>query len=239
MNIDQFRNVLPHEMNQENSLWVRYVIRPISFYVAYVFQRLGFTANGVTYLSIIIVFIAFIFFLLESHVFTIAGAVMVQIWMILDCVDGNLARVSHIKNPYGDFVDAMGGYTILGFVFLGLGMVAARESGWLSQYIPDIFFVLLGSIASVSTLTARLIFQKLVAVEYEFRISTKPRTNKPEGVLQFLEKNIGISGMFMPSMLLAVLFSFVQVIVIFYAAYYLSILIFCYFRFIFKVKRIE
>ena len=43
-------------------------------------------------------FIAFIFFLLEGRVFTIIGAAMVNIWMILDCVDGNLARISKVKN---------------------------------------------------------------------------------------------------------------------------------------------
>ena len=239
MNVNQVRNALPREMNQENSLWVRHVIRPISFYVAYGFKRVGFTPNGVTYLAIIVAFVAFILFLLRERASTIVGAVMVQIWMILDCVDGNLARTSEKKNPYGDFVDAMGGYTILGFVFVGLGMVAETEVSWINRYVPENYFLLLGSIASVSTLTARLIFQKFVAVQYEFRISANPRSEKPGGILHFLEKNLGISGLFMPAMLLAAVFNFVQVIVVFYAAYYLAILMFCYLRFILKVKRVE
>jgi len=239
MNINQFRNALPREMNQENSLWVRYVIRPISFYVAYVFQRLGFTANGVSYVSIIVAFVAFVFFLFGSRVFAIVGAVLVHIWMLLDCVDGNLARVSEIKNPYGEFVDSMSGYTLLGFVFLGLGMVAETEASWLNHYIPEHYFLLLGGIASVSTLTARLLFQKFVATEYEIRVSTNPRSIKPRGLLHFLEKNVGISGLFMPAMLLAVLLSYIQAIVIFYAAYYFTILMICYLRFIFIVKKVE
>lgn len=237
MNIDQFRNVYSQEMKKENSLWVRFVIRPISFYVAYAFQRLGFKANGVSYLSIIVVFVAFTCFLIESRALAIVGAMMVQIWMILDCVDGNLARVSKVKNPYGVFVDAMSGYTMLGFVFLGIGMVAEREVSCLNQYIPDNFFILMGGIASVSTLTSRLIFQKLIATQYEFEISSDPRSNKPGGILRFLDKNIGISGLFMPAMLVAAVFRFNQIIVIFYAVYFSAVLIFCYLRFIFKVQR--
>ena len=238
MNIEQFRNALPPEINQENSLWLRHVIRPISFYAAYAFQRLGFTANRVTYLSIIVAFVAFIIFLLGGRVFTIAGAVMVQIWMILDCVDGNLARVNEKKNPYGAFVDAMSGYTLLGFVFLGIGIVAEREPGWLNQYIPDNFFILLGSIAAVSTLTARLIFQKFVATEYEFGISRYPRSNKPGRLLHFLDKNIGISGLFMPALLFMAIFNFMQLLVVFYSVYYFCVLIFCYVKFIRKVENV-
>ena len=211
----------------------------LSFYVAYVFQRLGFTANGVSYLSIIVAFVAFVFFLLGNRGFVIVGAILVHMWMLLDCVDGNLARVNEIKNPYGEFVDSMSGYTLLAFVFLGLGMVAETEASWLNCYISENYFLLLGSIASVSTLTTRLIFQKFVATEYEIRVSTNPRSIRPRGLLNLLEKNVGISGLFMPAMLLAVLFSYVQAIVVFYAAYYFAILIICYLRFIFVVKRIE
>ncbi len=236
MSIEQFRNTMSQEKIQRDSLWVRYVIRPVSFYAAYFFQRLGFTANGVTYLSIIIAFYAFILFLLERRIFTIIGATLIQIWVILDCVDGNLARVSKVKNPYGDFIDAMGGYTMLGFIFLALGMVAERESGWLSQYIHGHFFVLFGGIAAVSTLIARLIFQKFVATEYRFKISSVS-SNKPREMIYFLDKNIGLSGLFAPVILIAVVFGFTQVVVVFYAAYYLVVLMFCYLRFIFKVRR--
>jgi len=237
MNIQQFRKTISQEKNRKDSLWVRYVIRPVSFYVASFFKRLGFTANGVTYLSIIVVFLAFILFLLESRIFTIAGAVLVQIWMILDCVDGNLARVSKTKNPYGDAIDAMSGYTMYGFVFLGLGMVAERDSGWLNHYTPDYFFVLLGGIAAVCTLTARLVFQKFATTEYKLKASNRQLSNRPRRVVYFVDKNIGLSGFFMPAMLITVAFSFTQVLVVFYAIYYLAVLMFCYLRFILKVQR--
>jgi len=238
MNVNRFRNASTLELSQENSIWLRYIVRPLSFYVAYVFQRLGFTANGVSYLSILVAFAAFLFFLLGNRVFVIVGAVLVHMWMLLDCVDGNLARVSEIKNPYGEFVDSMSGYTLLGFVFLGLGMVAETEVSWLNRYVGENYFLLLGSIASVSTLTTRLIFQKFVATGYEIRLSTNPGSIRPRGLLNFLEKNVGISGLFMPAMLLAVLFSYVQAIVVFYAAYYFAILIICYLRLIFAMKRV-
>jgi phosphatidylglycerophosphate synthase len=236
MNIEQFRNTLPTGKIQNDSLWVRYVIRNISFYIAYLFQLLGFTANGVTYLSILVVFFAFILFLIEGRFFTISAAVLTQIWLVLDCVDGNLARSSKTKNPYGDAIDAMSGYTFYGFVFLGIGAAAARESGWISQYAPESFFVLIGGIAGASTLVSRIIFQKFLTTGYESRITSTPKSNGFGKNIYLLDKNIGISGFFLPLILLAAIFGFIQEMVVFYSLYYFTVLIFVYARFILKTS---
>lgn len=236
MNIKEFKDVYTEEIRTENSLWVRHIARPISFYFSYFFKKMGLEANQVTYLSMVVIGGAFVLFLLNSRISVIVAALLVNLWMILDCADGNLARVSKKKNPYGEFVDAMAGYTTLGLVLLGIGAAAGREHTWLQQFIPQSYFIFIGALTAISTLLYRLLFQKFIAVEYKYRISQELQLSKPTGLLPTLDKNFSISGLFQPALLLAAVLNFLQFLIVFYFFYYTCVLICTYAKLIMKVE---
>lgn len=51
-----------------------------------------------------------------------------NIWLITDSADGNMARSVGGK-PYGDFIDATSSYAMVGFIFPGLGWAIYKDGG--------------------------------------------------------------------------------------------------------------
>lgn len=237
MDIEQFKKVYSPEIRAENSLWMRHVLRPVSYYVAAFFKKIGVGANAVTYISMAVVMYSFIFFIMGTRTSAIIGALLVNLWMLLDCTDGNLARANPKKSPYGDFVDAMGGYTMNAFVFLGIGVAAEHEMTALRSHFPCGFFAMCGGLASVNSLLCRLMYQKIVATEYEFRITASPQSNKPAGVIKQFDKNVNMSGFFLPALFIATLAGLLQPFIMLYTLYFIIGLIYIYAKFIRKVER--
>jgi len=73
--------------------WVsRFLYRPVTIYFTWICAKLGMSANGVTLLSGIAIFFAAICYALPSPWAWLAGAALVQLYFILDHVDGEMAR---------------------------------------------------------------------------------------------------------------------------------------------------
>jgi len=119
---------LPAE-KKDDTPWSKFVLRPLSFPAAWIFLALGWGPNAVTYLSAV--------FCVCGFGFLAAGPVWAA-WMgmgffflfgILDCADGNVARVRRKPSPWGAWVDAFGGYVAYTTILLGAGAVAQTQSG--------------------------------------------------------------------------------------------------------------
>lgn len=62
ISMKEIRDSLPEEKNRADSLWTRYILRPLSVPVAWLCLRWGLRANTVSYLSALIcVFAALLF----------------------------------------------------------------------------------------------------------------------------------------------------------------------------------
>ena len=84
---------------------VYWVFRPLSFPIAQVCLNLGISAKGVTLLSLIVVLSLPVYVLMDwpsAHIYIAAAATG---FMVMDCVDGNMARVSGTANPQGRYLD--------------------------------------------------------------------------------------------------------------------------------------
>ncbi len=79
--------------SKDDPFWVsKYFYRHITIYFTWVCAKLGLSANGVTLASAIAVFAGAICFGLPSRWTWLAGALLVQLYFILDHVDGEMAR---------------------------------------------------------------------------------------------------------------------------------------------------
>ena len=103
----------------------RYFHNSIAAQIVSVLKNTGVTPDQVTYTSIFIGLIsAYIFSLGAPWSFFLAGIIL-ELVLILDCVDGQLARVKKCASDWGRLLDGIAGYIIylavLGGIMIGLG----------------------------------------------------------------------------------------------------------------------
>jgi hypothetical protein len=151
-----------------NEIWTYYAVRPLSFFVAAWFVRAGITANQVTWLSMVVLVAGCALLGFGSHAAAVLGAGLINVWLLLDCADGNIARYHKTFSTYGAFLDSIGGYAAYALVFLAAGVALSNRPGevWLAPFwnggtaADGARWLLLGAWASIAALWARLVFQK-------------------------------------------------------------------------------
>lgn len=159
------RESMPEWKKKKDPILVRFVTRPISFYISAFLANLGINANAVSYFSGYIAIVGACCFLFDSHKMNILGSSLVFLWLILDCVDGNLAR-SVKRQAFGDFADATSSYILIGVLITCLGFAAYNEGGvFFSKGNP--WIILIGAFASSSDTMMRLIYHKYKENERE------------------------------------------------------------------------
>ncbi|MPN63205.1 hypothetical protein SDC9_210960 [bioreactor metagenome] len=145
----------------------------------------------------------------------------------------------------GSYVDAICGYSIIAFSFVGLGVAAFHTEG-VFIHKGAVIAVILGAFASILDIYARLIYQRyLVALtengmpiddEKEDDNKTKSLKSKINYFRKRIGKEIGISGAYMPALIISAIFNVFDVILIFYFLFNLAA--FCA-SFLLYVKRAQ
>jgi phosphatidylglycerophosphate synthase len=106
------------------------VTRRLYVYLTWLFIRFRVSANQVS-LSVgilgIISGVAFIW----GHF--LIGVLLLQIWYLLDAVDGEVARYHGVDDLTGDYTDKLMHYVIEGGIFyaIGCGLAKAYDSSWI------------------------------------------------------------------------------------------------------------
>jgi len=116
------------------------------------------TPNGVTILATAVGLLAAMAFAVGGYAAGIVGALLFQLSAILDCCDGEVARLKFLESPFGEQLDV----ALDNLVHLGLyaGMAwAAFKSGW----GPVALF--LGGLAAVGNMAAFVVVQKATRIK--------------------------------------------------------------------------
>lgn len=88
----------------------RIFYRPLGYRIAKAIQHTGITPNAVTILSIFVGAAAGVFWFFPYNIaYAIAGILFLVSANILDCVDGQLARLTGIKSQVGRILDGLAG----------------------------------------------------------------------------------------------------------------------------------
>lgn len=113
----------------------RWFYRPIGFRIARALRHTGITPNMVTILSIFVGAAAGPLFFYNSLWLNLLGALALVLANILDCVDGQLARLTGIKSKIGRILDGLAGdiWFLLIYLFLAFRLNA--------QYDTRLFFI--------------------------------------------------------------------------------------------------
>ncbi len=213
---------LPVKKNSNSSWWVKLWVRRVSFIFTYLFINLGFSPNGVSVVSMFVALTSFICFAIPQTWALIVALVCINLWLILDCVDGNIARCRKKKTVYGEFVDDIGGYYVVAFVYLAISVRAFCEGGILINDTPMI--IVIGAVSCISDVLARLINKDYgnFSMKRPDYIATD-YTNESKKSISYLRrrvgKELGISGAFMPLAILCGILQCYDLMTIFYCAF--------------------
>ena len=90
----------------DDGLVATFLSRPLSRPVTRLVLRVGGTPNQVTGLSVLVGLAAAAMFALGTAWSLVAGAVLLQLSLVLDCVDGDVARFQRSFSPVGAWLDA-------------------------------------------------------------------------------------------------------------------------------------
>ena len=169
------RSSLPAKKNRSDSYWTRWVLRPLSYPISWVFLQWGWSANAVSYLSAIIAILGGLLLSLPYFRFQVLGAILLNLFAVLDCADGNVARVTRTTGPWGAWADALGGYVAYVSALLGAGMAAEviavtqpQSFLCLPEFVwPQGGWVFLGALAASANLLMRLTYQQYRTLQLE------------------------------------------------------------------------
>lgn len=147
------------EKARSEPIWGRLFIRRLSFPLSVLAINIGISANMVSFISCIIALVSGIVLCINTNISIWIGIILVNVWAILDCVDGNIARTKGNLNLTGNFFDAIGGYSINAFATIGIG-VAAYNTTHIFKDEFKLWLIIIGAFGAISDILLRLIYQK-------------------------------------------------------------------------------
>ncbi len=221
-----FKDNIPEWKRKKDAVLTRLFYRPISYIGASIFSQFGISANTVSYISAIIAVIACICFLVPIYTVKIIGAILINVWIIFDCIDGNIAR-SVKKQPFGEFADSISSYILVALMCTCMGISVYFDGGLLINPY-NVWIVLIGAIASTSDSLMRLIYQKYknteraLADQEILKVEEDVRQNHSKvGDLRVrIEMELGTGGILPLAILLGTIFKILDIVVLYCFAYY-------------------
>lgn len=125
----------------------RYVNRRISRPLSRLFMKLGFSPNTITLLSMVLGLMGAACLSMGSYRSGVLGALLFQFAVIVDCCDGEVARLTFAESRLGQELDLVSDNIVHMAVFAGIAWGTYEQSPVHAGYLP----LLLGVIAVVST----------------------------------------------------------------------------------------
>lgn len=197
---------LSDEKKKADGIWTFLVLRPLSYPITWVAIRMGIGANAVSYASVLFSLIGGILLAFYHPLYSLLGVILLNIFSVMDCVDGNIARVTKTASPWGGWADAVMGHVASVSIFISSGVYAYFDTGWWG-------YILLGGLASSSNLLMRVAYQMYKNIERE-------TAKESVSFEMMLAETFGITGLLMPALIICHIFGGMEYIVLFNVLFY-------------------
>lgn len=176
----ELKATFPEEKKSVEAIYGRIVpVRKLSYWMTIPLINSGVSAFQASVMSMFIALAACICIAVPNAAVRTIGVILVPIWHIFDCVDGNIARYNKTASDYGGCVDAICGYFIWAYLPLALG-IASYNCGSRPFGVSPVLFIIMGALASVSQTLMRLIHQKYAFTASEIEKKTGQKIEKGE-----------------------------------------------------------
>ena len=142
------------------NLYVRYVLRDAALPITWLLLHTKITANQVTLLSLIIALFGIALTVMPSNSAFLIGTLLLQLWYLLDHVDGQIARYRNTSSLTGRFFDFLMHHLIHGVLFFGLACYVFQiTGGWI--------FIVWGFLTSAAMFMFNLIYDTMYKTFFE------------------------------------------------------------------------
>jgi len=188
LSIKEMRNIAqsPEILARSEENWYgKNVSRIFSIYFTKIFILLGITPNQVTILMIISALIGSTLFAFPSLTLAIIAFFMFQIWLILDCSDGEVARITGKKSLFGPYLDRLNHYIADITIFLSLGLKIYIISN-------NLLFLFISTVLSLTNIFSRLLFTTLNSLIVEYKVFKQKKVTNDEEINIKVDKNQNI-----------------------------------------------
>jgi hypothetical protein len=102
------RDIYRQSKKQRDNFWTEWISRPPAALLVYLLKRTAVTPNQVSFLAIAVAAAGCVTLILRRDwTGLIAGGLILQLAYIIDCVDGQLARIKSMSSPVGALLDFM------------------------------------------------------------------------------------------------------------------------------------
>jgi phosphatidylglycerophosphate synthase len=116
------------KLKEVEEIFDLFFYRPLAFLFVKSVYRTRITPNQVTWLALLIGFIGALFFMAGTRQTFIAGALLLIIYIILDCSDGQLARLQNSGTLTGRIIDGFADYVVTISAYIGIGIGYANNT---------------------------------------------------------------------------------------------------------------
>lgn len=131
--VDEDAAELRLSVKEKDDFFTSYFVSTWSPYVTRAAARIGLGPTAVTMISILFAVAAAVLFAAGGRPALVAGAVLLYLGFVLDCVDGQLARYTRNFSAWGGWLDTMADRAKEYLVYAGLGFGvthAGLGNGW-------------------------------------------------------------------------------------------------------------
>lgn len=119
----------------DEEFWAWHFARRISIYLTLLLSRTAITPNQVTVVGILTGVIGAALWGAGTDRGFLMGSVCLQVMYILDCADGELARIKNLKSPTGAYLDLLGHYLVDYCMIMGIGIGLSHTFGEVMNYL--------------------------------------------------------------------------------------------------------
>ena len=135
--------------NAEASLFIDKIYRKISIYVTKLFLYTPITANQVTFLMMLVGILSAVFYIKGEYFYSLFAIFLFHIYILLDFVDGEVAKYRKQFTRRGAYLDLMSHIIINPLLIMGMAIGSYNNNPF---PIPDSAFIVAGFIGAYSLL---------------------------------------------------------------------------------------
>ncbi len=206
--------IYPIEKEKANkeTVWEHYFARKIAFLIAPTLLKLGVSANQASFSSMTLGIIGAVLIAIGNFWAILLGAILMQLWLILDKTDGVIARFRKVANKFGEFFEELNGALMAVLFFSSIGFASSRLPGSLPAfvYFPPKIFIILGLTTSLFVVFRHLISRHFEVVFWQNKEVdlSFPSSGRLASLYKILVKFSGVYSLAQPIFILALIFNF-------------------------------
>lgn len=137
--------------------------RHLSYYLTPLFLYLRVSANQASILAIIVGLIGASLFISTNFYVVLAGLILYFINVLLDFIDGNIARATNTKSTLGIYLDVLNHGIVVPTLFIAMGIHSYRLTGQEFYVLAGIFAGLGNMLSSIMIFAHKVYYPKKVS----------------------------------------------------------------------------